>query len=100
MAKDYDLQLKRFRTENGLSQQKLADAVGFSRRQIQSWESGEADMPIEYAPQICEYFCISLDELAGIADTEDEEQRLVSMFRRLTADQRATVLAMVEGLVR
>lgn len=59
------------RTDKGLSQAELAEAVGLDKRQIRRYEAGEAQPTLPVAKAIARALGVSLDELAG-----GDEQRL------------------------
>ncbi|GHB64606.1 XRE family transcriptional regulator [Persicitalea jodogahamensis] len=49
--------------ESRLSQQKLADALGFKKSTLAAWESGRANPSFEDMLKIADYFKISTDDL-------------------------------------
>ena len=58
--------LKQLREAAGLSQVKLAAAVGVSPRSIQNYEYGKMKFDFEAGIKIAQALGVSLDELAGI----------------------------------
>ena len=53
----------KLRTELGMTQEKLADAIGVSRQAVQKWESGVAVPDLEKLIKLSKYFNVSLDAL-------------------------------------
>lgn len=58
-------QLKKFRQEQGVSQQELADYLSISRQTISKWELGKSLPDVENIIRLCDYFNISADVLIG-----------------------------------
>ena len=73
-----NLQLKRFRNQNDLTQKELAILIGASERQVGGWERGDIQLPLEDAWKIADQFHCTLDELAG----------RTPQYKREYADQR------------
>lgn len=55
--------LKILRTEKGLGQNALAEALNVSLKTISHWETGYTEPSITQLTQIAKFFEISLDEL-------------------------------------
>ena len=55
--------LKILRTEKGLGQNALAEALNVSLKTISHWETGYSEPSIAQLAQIAKFFEISLDEL-------------------------------------
>lgn len=58
----------KFRRENGLSQEQLAEKIGVSRQSISKWESGSSTPELEKLLALSECFNITLDELVREED--------------------------------
>lgn len=65
MTVEIGKQIKKFRQEQGISQQELADYLSISRQTISKWELGKSLPDIENSIRLCDYFNISLDVLIG-----------------------------------
>lgn len=80
-----ELQLRRLRKRNDLTQDQLAMRINSTLRKISSWERGETQIPLSDAAKIADVLECSLDELAGRqwpADALDgQEQKLVVDYR-------------------
>ena len=55
--------IKKLRTDNGLTQDELAEKIYVTRTAISKWESGRGFPNIESLKAISKYFSVSLDEL-------------------------------------
>ncbi|AXQ77606.1 XRE family transcriptional regulator [Streptococcus chenjunshii] len=56
-------QLKKYRTERGMSQEELANKLFISRQAVSKWEKDEAKPDLDNVVKLSEIFDISLDEL-------------------------------------
>lgn len=56
-------QLKKYRTERGITQEELSEKLFVSRQAISKWEKGEANPDLENVVKLAEIFEVSLDEL-------------------------------------
>lgn len=59
------MRLKELRTERGISQRALGQAIGVTQQAIGRWELGDREPGIEALCKIADYFNISIDELVG-----------------------------------
>jgi transcriptional regulator with XRE-family HTH domain len=60
--------LLNLRTEKGVGQTQLADAIGVSKGIISLWENGLRDPTLTSLLRIAKFFDVSLDYLVGIKD--------------------------------
>ena len=60
--------IRKLRTENGLTQQQVADALGLNCVTYLRYEKGQRQMPLELLPKIADLFDVSLDFLFGRTD--------------------------------
>lgn len=54
------------------SKKALADAIGFPANLITDWKSGKNKSYPKYAPQIADYYGVSLDWLSGLTDEKEK----------------------------
>ena len=66
--RDFSVVFKELRKENGLTQKKLAEALGMTERVIRYYEFGEHRPDVDVLIKIAQYFHVSLDYLAGLKD--------------------------------
>ena len=55
--------LKELRIEQGLSQQKLGEILGFCNQTISFWENGSREPDLDTLVKIARHFDVSLEEL-------------------------------------
>lgn len=66
--------IKRLRTENNITQEMLATAMGVTPQAISRWELGGGYPDIELLPALADFFSVSTDELLGYKLSEREEE--------------------------
>ena len=64
--------IEKLRTDNGLSQQELADKVFVSRQAVQKWEKGKSQPSIDVLKSLAKLFDVTVDFL--ISDDEPEKE--------------------------
>lgn len=101
--------LKRLREEAGVSQQTLAAAIGVSQQSINKYENHKIEPDIDTLIKIADYFETSVDFVVGHTDIRRRiepccsyelnvpEQKLVELYRKLSAAQRSAILAVMES---
>jgi Helix-turn-helix. len=60
--------IKELRQSKGISQQKLAAAIGASQKAVDYWERGVNEPKALYIINLAKFFDISTDELLGIKE--------------------------------
>lgn len=68
-----NLRIGDLRKKRGISQQKLADAVGVSFQTVSKWENKLTMPDIMILPELAGYFHISVDQLLGLKPLPEEE---------------------------
>lgn len=66
--------IKRLRTEKGITQENLAEFLGVSFQSVSNWERSEAYPDITLLPMIALYFNVTVDELLGMNKALAEEK--------------------------
>ncbi|MBQ2825665.1 MAG: helix-turn-helix transcriptional regulator [Clostridia bacterium] len=66
--------IKRLRTENNITQDTLATAIGVTPQAISRWESEGGYPDIELLPMLADFFSVSTDELLGYKLSEREQE--------------------------
>lgn len=86
----------------------LAKAIGVSGNLISNWKAGVSKSYPKYAPQIADYFGVSLDWLSGLTDdktkktpSEDEveDERIIKLRAKLSdmsGEQLDKLIAMMD----
>ena len=55
--------IKRFRTQNNITQEELSEKLSVTRQAVSNWENGKTEPDIETLTKIAQIFDISIDEL-------------------------------------
>ena len=55
--------IKALRNRDGVTQEKLADAIGVTSQAISKWENGHTLPDVSMLPRIADVFGVSMDEL-------------------------------------
>ncbi|MBR5948809.1 MAG: helix-turn-helix transcriptional regulator [Clostridia bacterium] len=78
--------IKQLRTQRGIKQEKLAEAMGVSAQAVSKWETGAALPDISLLPELAVYFGVTIDELFSISDDKEFEriQNMIWEKRDLT----------------
>lgn len=71
--------LRRYRTERGLTQEETAQVFGVSAQAVSRWETGNSCPDVELLPAIANYYGVTLDALVGM-DRLREEDGLRNVF--------------------
>ena len=103
--------LKKLRAEAKISQATLAEAIGVTQQSINKYENHNVEPDIESLRRMADYFGTTIDYIVGHSELRykvediqkyalnDEEARLISMYRRLTPKQRATLSEMLAAFL-
>ena len=67
--------IKRFRTERGMTQKAFADMLSVTPQSVSRWETGQVYPDIEMLPRIAEIFKVSMDTLMGTGLTFLQRKR-------------------------
>ncbi len=102
--------LRKLRTEKGISQQQLADAVWVTQQSINKYENHNIEPDIQTLIKLAEYFETSVDYLIGhteinhiiepvkFFDLNSEEEILLDNYRKLSSNQRKAVSCLIESI--
>ena len=103
--------LKLLRKRQGISQQKLADALGVSQQSINHYENHKIEPDIATLIQIADYFDTSIDYVVGHTEItrrieptsafhlNAEEGDIINKYRALTPKERACVAQVIDALL-
>ncbi len=101
--------LKFLREKAGVSQQKLATAVGISQQSVNKYENHNIEPDIQTLIAIAEYFSTSVDYLIGHTDVNhimevvtpydlnEEEIAVIERYRLLTQREKESVQLILEN---
>ena len=106
------LKLKELRNERGISQQKLADAIGMGQSSINDYENRGIEPDIGTLIRIADFFDTSVDYLvahthirckleeAGEFTMNERETALVNGYRSIPATSRQVIDDMIAELLK
>lgn len=98
------LQLKQLRERAGYKRREdFAEASGFPKRRIQSWENGERNPTFDDACKLADFLKVSLDELAGrtefMCQYSDPRQTAINAdFEKLDEASKDSAVAAIKGM--
>lgn len=73
--------IKKYRTEKGMTQDQLAEKLNVTRQAVSNWETGKTQPDIEMLTKISEYFDVSVEHLiygrAPVTGSGEEVHRWV-----------------------
>lgn len=100
--------LKKLRTEAGISQKQLADVVSVSQQSINKYENHNIEPDIDTMMRMADYFHTSVDYLIGHSeirrkieyvhsyDLNEKEADLIDQYRNLTCKQQDSIHMLLE----
>ena len=93
--------IKRLRTEQGVTQDALAEYLGISYQAVSKWETGTTLPDITLLPKLAVFFGVRIDELFSV-DHEDELERIDAMLQRetMTDQNYAYAKRILDGILR
>ena len=103
--------LKMIRNEKGVSQQKVANAIGSNQQSVHRYENGDYEPDIRTLIMLADYFDTSIDFLVGRTDVRSrlsqvkeceltlDEAALIEKYRKLSPEYRKILTAMQDVLI-
>lgn len=100
--------LKLLRTNRGISQQKLAEAINTSQQSINKYENHNVEPDIATLTLLAEYFNTSVDYLIGNTDINHiienvepfelntDESDLINNYRKLTGAEKESIKSVIK----
>lgn len=79
--------IKELRSNKGISQKKLADAIGVAQSSINYWEKGQRTPSVAAAQKLADYFNITLDELYDIDDIDNIPESTNTLAAHFDGDE-------------
>lgn len=80
--------IRRLRSQSGITQEKLAEYLGVSAQAVSRWESEACYPDLEMLPGIASYFGVSIDSLLGYDASEQEQLRILMHISELASSGR------------
>ena len=78
----------RLRKQNGLTQERLAEALGVSFAAVSKWERGAATPDLALIADMADLFSVSLDALAGFELQQSSAEALARRLLHLQREKR------------
>ena len=93
--------LRKLRTEAGVTQKQLADAISVSQQSINKYENHNIEPDIRTMILIADFFHTSVDYLIGhgvqSSELSTEEHHMLDEYRRLSRSQHQCVRAVMKS---
>lgn len=95
--------LRKLRTDRGISQQQLADVIGTSQQSINKYENHSVEPDIRALTKLADYFNTTIDYLVGhvpcsdnknteeALDLNNEEIAILKDYRRLSKEEKKSI---------
>jgi len=95
--------LKKLRTNKGISQQKLAEIIGVSQQSINKYENHNVEPDIFTLISLAEYFNTSIDYLVGRFDNQElsnfrlkeSEKEMIKKYRALNDSEKRCITTLI-----
>lgn len=104
--------LRMLRESHGISQQKLADAIGISQQSVNKYENHQTQPDIVTLIQMADFFHTSVDFLIGHSEAQAESEgvpvlklnadeiRLVNQYRQLSLKEKDSIHLVMDNYCR
>lgn len=66
--------LRKIRTAKGYSQSDIANVLNTTQQQYSKYETGTQELPARHILTLCQFYCVSADELLGIELSHKETE--------------------------
>lgn len=85
--------LRTLRKDRGVNQKAVAEYLGIDQASVSGWERGSRAMTVEHFFQLCEFFDVSADYLAGrdVDVALDDTERDILTACRMDAYAKASI---------
>lgn len=96
--------IKRLRTEHGMSQSEFGAIAGVTDKAVSTWENGAKEPRMGAIQKIADYFNIRKSEIIedcppiGGDVQPSELTEFLTLFRKLTSDEKKMLIAQMRGL--
>ena len=94
--------IRKYRTEAGLDQGKLAEQLGFSKTAVGNWELGLTRPDVDTIPRLCELLNVPVTELLGLPNEtamSGEDRKVLDIYHQLDKYNRHTVSQVMDRLL-
>lgn len=99
--------IRDLREDADKTQTDIAEYLGTTAQYYEKYEKGEREIPFTRAIELANYYCVSLDYLAGRTNVKriqsdtsltEDELRLLTLFRKLTERNKGKAELFIEQL--
>lgn len=88
------------RKNKGITQEQLATKLGVSNQAVSKWESGQCYPDIQLLPEISEYFNVSIDELMGVPNKNNDDDILITIKNNIQNSDPGTEMVQIMKIVK
>lgn len=102
----YYYRLKDLREDKDMKQKDIAEIIKTTANYYGEYETGKRDIPFERVIELAKYYDVSLDYIAGRTNDkggmsiDQDEKKLLALFRRLNRQQKNLILELLNELRR
>lgn len=91
--------IKRFRTDCGMSVDEVGAAVGKSGKTVSAWEVGRGQPDADTLIKLCRLFKVEISDFYGHNQQVDEsEKSLIDLYRSMSGEGKRVLVAIAETL--
>lgn len=105
MINRFSERLRKLREDKNISQKVLSEYLGYGTTAVSAYENGRNEPPFDILIQIARYFDVTVDYLIGKEDRAKWpdsltkcDWELLQCYRKLTAEEKILVLALIKAL--
>ena len=89
-----------YRQLKQMTQNEFASRIGVTPQAVSKWESGQCYPDIQLLPEISEYFNVSIDELMGGPDRNNDDDILITIKNNIQNSDPGTEMAQIMKIVK
>lgn len=89
-------QIKKLRTNQGMTQKQLADKLFVSAQAVSRWENGEVEPSVDTITELAKIFDVSTDVILGVIESDPEPQTERIIEKEYVVKESKPVLAVCE----
>lgn len=94
---DFAKNLKKYRKQKNLSQEKLGRSLHYGSTAIANYESGRNEPSFDCLIILADTLDVTIDELLGVT-LKTQERKLLSAFKKLDNEKKKMILDMINVL--
>ena len=96
------MRLSELRTSRGLTQDRVASAIGLPVKTYRNYERGERQTPTDVLFKLADFYDVSLDYLMGhdVSESDADKAQLSAFYDMLDCDGRSLLLSLARAIVK